>query len=208
MDDRPNTTRFGLLRHAETKWNREKRIQGQEDSSLTPEGKAAALRWARRLGEEPWDRILSSDTGRALATAEAINRSLQLPSIADAALREQNWGQWTACTISDLLERHAALVKRLQQAGWDFRPPGGESRREVLARGLRALRVAARRWPGERILVVTHEGVIKCLVYHLTGRRFIPGEPDLLRAGHLHRLACDGTVIELEQVNALAFHDL
>jgi probable phosphoglycerate mutase len=204
MDSRSNKTRFGLLRHAETQWNREKRIQGQQDSPLTAEGETAARRWAQRLGTEPWDRILSSDTGRALATAEAINRGLRLPAAADAALREQNWGQWTARTISDLQGRSAVQAARQQQAGWDFRPPGGESRREVLARGLRALRVAARRWPGERVLVVTHEGVIKCLVYHLTGRRFMPGEPDLVRAGHLHRLASDGTAVELEQVNAIA----
>jgi len=76
---------FGLVRHAETVWNREKRIQGQKDSPLTVEGQKFAGLWGRQLAAEPWSRILSSDTGRALETAEWINRSLRLPLATDAA---------------------------------------------------------------------------------------------------------------------------
>jgi probable phosphoglycerate mutase len=96
-----------------------------------------------------------------------------------------------------------ALAKQIS-AGWDFRPPGGEDRKSVLARSQRALQEAFDRWPGEIVLVVTHEGVIKSLVYHLCGRNFLPNEPPLLKSYRLHRLAHDKYGLRLEAANALA----
>ena len=81
------TTRFGLIRHAETVWNRAKRIQGHQDSPLTPEGELQAAAWGRTLQRLRWERILASDTGRAVATAERINNHLGLPVVLDRRLR-------------------------------------------------------------------------------------------------------------------------
>ena len=58
-------------------------------------------------------------------------------------------------------------------------------------------------WPGEKILVVTHEGMIKCLVYRLAERHFFPSEPPLLRRGHLHRLLHGRNGMEIEELNAM-----
>src|SRR3972149_422963 len=88
------TTRFGLIRHAETVWNRAKRIQGHQDSPLTPEGELQAAAWGRTLHRLRWDRILASDTGRAVATAGRINIHLGLPVVLDRRLRELGSGRW------------------------------------------------------------------------------------------------------------------
>jgi probable phosphoglycerate mutase len=58
-------------------------------------------------------------------------------------------------------------------------------------------------WPGENILVVTHEGVIKSLVYHLSGRQFLPTEPPLLKSYQLHWLVHASNGLQIEKINAL-----
>ena len=63
-------TRFGLIRHAQTVWNREKKVQGHRDSPLTADGERQASSWGLILSQFSWDRILASDTGRALTTGE------------------------------------------------------------------------------------------------------------------------------------------
>jgi probable phosphoglycerate mutase len=199
----PATTIFGLIRHAETLWNREKRIQGHLDSPLTAAGEENALGWGARLASGGWDRVVASDLGRAAATAECVNRSLALPLALEPLLREQDWGMWSGRTVDDLLREIPDLTARYADAGWDFCPPGGESRDAVRRRGVGALRRAAARWPGERILVVTHAGTIRCLVNGLTGRRFLPSEPPILRAGHLHRLVHGADGLRVERLNAV-----
>jgi broad specificity phosphatase PhoE len=196
-------TRLGLLRHAQTAWNRKKRIQGQTDIPLTPEGMAQAGAWGRILKTYPWSRILASDSGRALKTAEAINASLQVPVSCDSRLREQDWGQWTGKTLNEIRQEAPQILSDLQESGWKFRPPGGESRHEMWERGHAALRDAVGRWPGEKILVVTHKGVIKCLIYRFYGRRFLPAEPLLIRPGNLHWLVHDSHGLRIEKINAL-----
>ena len=73
-----SATRFGLIRHAETFWNRERRVQGQLDSPLTPDGQQQADQWGRTLKPLPWDGIQASDTGRAVATAAIMHVHLNL----------------------------------------------------------------------------------------------------------------------------------
>ena len=135
-----------------------------------------------------WDRIFASDTGRALKTAEIINVRLNLEITTDKRLREQNWGSWTAKTWDQVKLEASQLMGDYENEGWNFCPPGGESRKEVLKRGCEALTVAAKKWPDETILVVTHEGIIRCLLYHLHGLQFLPGEPALIKPRHLHWL--------------------
>jgi len=195
------TTHFGLLRHAETVWNRERRIQGQQDSPLTAEGLARAEGWGRWLTRDPWTRIVASDLGRAHGSAAAINRSLALPLTLEPLLREQDWGEWTGLRLSEIRARDATGLAAAG-AGWDFQPPGGERRRTVLARGRRALMAAARAWPGEWILVVSHEGMLKSLLYDLIERG--PGVTAGVRLspGCLHRLRSDGVTLHLVELNA------
>lgn len=195
---------LGLLRHAMTLWNEEKRIQGQQNSPLSPTGVQMASAWGDQLSDQPWDLILTSDLGRAMETVVAINSRLQLPVYTEARLREQDWGDWAGLTLGSLRVDQTQSLQAQERAGWQFRPPGGESRQETLVRSTAALVDAARRWPSQNILVVCHEGVIKCLLYHLTRRRFLPEEPRLLHKGYyLHLLTTDGRNIELSTLHHL-----
>lgn len=198
-------TRFGLVRHAETVWNLEKRIQGQSDSALTARGKKDADRWGRQLRRYGFDFILASDTGRALETVDRINSHLQVPLECDPRLREQNWGRWTGCLIARVEAEAPQILPAEKLSGWNFCPPGGEDRLSVWKRSHRALTDAARRRRGGTILIVTHEGVIKSLIYRLAGLHFLPGESNLIKPYHLHWLIDPGTGqgIRIEKLNAL-----
>jgi probable phosphoglycerate mutase len=198
-------TRFGLIRHAETNWNLENRIQSHRDSPLSARGERQAIQWGEILKDFHWDRILSSDTGRAFETARRINLALKLPSMVDARLREQNWGRWTGKTLAQVKAAETGVWAEQIAAGWGFCPPEGEDRLSVWKRSRAALVEAAKRWPDETVLVVTHEGVIKSLIYRLAGRKFLPHENRLIRSLHLHRLIYDSQEdLRLEGLNAIS----
>jgi probable phosphoglycerate mutase len=199
-------TRFGLLRHAPTVWNRQKRIQGQKDSPVTREGRKHAARCGKILQTLSWHRIISSDTGRALETSKIINNFLHIALVRDTRLREQDWGGWTGKTIEDILTNHPRWMANPDNIGWRFCPPGGEDRYSVWERSQQALLEAAEKWPRDTILIVTHEGVIKCLIYRLCGRDFLPSEPPIIQPYHLHWLSYDGDKLRVEELNALALY--
>ncbi|GAB4340328.1 MAG: hypothetical protein Kow0089_13870 [Desulfobulbaceae bacterium] len=197
------STLFGLIRHAPTRWNEERKIQGQADSPLSEQGRALASGWGGELASLAWQRIVCSDLGRVRETVRLLKNRLALPVTEDSRLREQDWGTWTAMTLHQLKQREENILREQERQGWDFHPPGGESRREVLARVLAALRDAHRAGGAERILLVCHEGVIKCLLYHLLGRKFLPEEPPVLKPFHLHLAVMEGDVLRLESLNHL-----
>jgi len=203
MQDQNKPTRFGLMRHAQTIWNREKRIQGHSDSPLTADGEKQASSWGQILSQFSWDRILASDAGRALATAEIVNAFLKIPLTIDSRLKEQDWGQWVGKTVRQIEAEAPQVLDEQINAGWDFCPPGGESRYSVLERSQVSLQEAAEHFPGEILLVVTHEGIVKSLIYHLCGRRFLPGEPAILNSYQLHWLVCPSSGLQIEKINAL-----
>ncbi|GAB7080591.1 histidine phosphatase family protein [Megalodesulfovibrio paquesii] len=180
---------FGMLRHGETVWNVDKRIQGQTEHPLSDLGREEARSWGRALAGQGWRRILVSDLGRAMETAALINESLHLPVVSDARLREQDWGQWVGKTVKELCDASLPAVQEQENRGWEFRPPGGESRTEVLARVLAALGDHALGDNGSPCLVVAHKGVLKCLAYHCLGWTFLPHEPDPLKPHRLHRFS-------------------
>jgi broad specificity phosphatase PhoE len=206
MTGKNSVTRFALLRHGKTEWNQKRRIQGQRHSPLTSKGRAEAERWGLILKDIRWNRILTSDLGRAIATATLINQTLGVPLVEDSRLREQDWGKWTGKTVAQLKEKDGRFLEEQVDAGWRFCPPGGEDRNRVLERSREAIRTAAETWTGETILVVTHEGVIKCLIYHLTGREFLPSEPSLIRENTIHWLCYDDTELKIDQINVQLTH--
>ncbi len=201
--DKNKNTRFGLVRHAETLWNRERRIQGQSDSPLTAKGKKDADNWGRQLSRFSWDCIIMSDAGRAVETATRINHHLQAPMDSDPRLREQDWGRWTGQIITQIETEASDVLPNAQKTGWQFCPPGGEDRMRVCQRSHRALAEAAARWQGRTIMIVTHEGVIKTLIYSLCGHNFLPGEPALIKPYHLHWLIYSKHALQIEKINAL-----
>ena len=194
-------TYFALMRHAETTWNREKRIQGQQDAPLTSSGREQARAWGCSLARHQLDYMLTSDLGRATHTATLINHSLVLPCSLEPRLREQDWGSWSGSKLSDLLTMNE--LKAQEKLGWDFRPLDGESRLEVLQRSRQALVDVAQQMKANRILVITHGGVIRCLLYRLYDRKFLPHEPALIKPYRLHWLSYNynGEGFEVHRLN-------
>jgi probable phosphoglycerate mutase len=197
----PSRTCFGMLRHSVTEWNQSRRIQGQADSPLTFTGEAMALRWGQILAQNAWQRILSSDLGRARKTAELINQTLNLPLTLDSRLREMDWGRWTGKTTSQLKIEFSEVWTKQTAAEWDFCPPEGESFRGVWKRGLEALTAASCNWPGENILVVTHEGMIKSMIYHESTRSDFLKNGQCLMPYHLHCLMLSSGRLTVEYLN-------
>ena len=192
-------TRFALLRHAETAWNLEKRIQGQQDAPLTSYGLQQVERWALALWRYEWDHMVTSDLGRASLTGTLLNLHLDLPRSEEPRLREQDWGRWAGLNFRDLLK--LSELKAQERMGWHFRPLEGESRLEVFERSRQALVDVANRLGGRRILVVTHGGVIKCLLYRLSHRGFLPEEQPLIEPYRLHWLSYDGEDFKIDRLN-------
>jgi len=186
-------TVIALLRHGKTLWNEEKRIQGRKDSPLSANGRRQVHQWGEFLSKVSIDRIVSSDLGRVKETVSILQQYINsVPVEYSPAFREQSWGEWEEKTFLWLQQNKAAELAAQVAAGWDFRPPGGESRREVLQRALPAVENVVDRFPGEQVLLVSHEGIVKCLLYHLTGRAFLPDEKKLIAKRQLHLLCSVG----------------
>ncbi|BBO93449.1 histidine phosphatase family protein [Desulfosarcina ovata] len=194
--DDASTTRFGLLRHVETVWNREKRIQGQQDSPLTANGTAMARQYGTRLAAYPWNQIVTSDLERAVQTGRLINETLKLPSTSVRSLKEMDWGEWTGFTLAQIRAAGPERLALLDVDFWNHGPPGGETRGQLFVRIREALLSMARCHRHERILVVVHGGVLKALFQGLadspTGQ--VTQRPV---SGYLHWLTSDGKTLFL-----------
>jgi len=182
-------TSFYCLRHGQTDWNHEKRIQGRTDTALSGAGRDMAANWAQSLPQGLFDMILTSPLARAAETARILNERFGLPLHTEPGLVEQDWGDWTGLTKAELKAQRARIAAQ-EKRGFGFTPPGGESRDAVLLRTCDALINFAAAHPGTSVLVVTHHGVLKCLAYALSGLDYLPGEPLPIEPYRLHRIEC------------------
>ena len=193
-------TTFFCMRHGLTDWNRENRIQGNSDIPLCDEGRDMAKKWTESLTGNGLDCILTSGLSRAKETAAILNEVLNLPVFEDKRLGEQDWGRWTGLTKAEL-KAMRDQVRKQEAKGFGFRPEGGESRDEVLFRACDALIEFAAAHPGESVLVVTHNGVLKCLTHALSGSDFLPGDPVGYLPYRLHRIECMENELALGEMN-------
>lgn len=163
----PQATTVWLLRHGETEWNAQGRMQGHNDSPLTEFGLASARAAARRLLNAQPSVIYTSDLGRAHRTAEEIAGATQAPVRTDERLREKNNGIFEGLTQAEVQTNFPAEYTAYQLRPGDYAPPGGETAQELRARVVATMTDLAQRHAGERIVVVTHGGVISVFMRHL-----------------------------------------
>jgi probable phosphoglycerate mutase len=156
-------TRVVAVRHGETVWNAEMRMQGQLDTALSARGRWQARRAAAALAEEGIEAIFASDLARAYDTAEALATRLGLPIATDAGLRERSFGVFQGHLYADIDVRWPAEAARWRRHDPDFGPDGGETLREFSARAVAACTRIAASQPGRSIAIVTHGGVLDCL---------------------------------------------
>jgi broad specificity phosphatase PhoE len=162
-------TQLVLVRHAETAWNRERRIQGHVDVALSPLGHDQARRLARRLSGEPIRAVYASDLARARETAVPLATALDVPLHTTPLLREVGFGAWEGLTVSEVEagwpEEYAAW--RLDSVS--YRPPDGELLEELQQRALAAVAEILTAHPGEQVAVVGHGGSVKSILCGLMG---------------------------------------
>ena len=164
-----SATQFVVVRHVETMWNRDGRIQGHLDSPLTSEGVAQAMALASRLRGTRFDFLVSSDLGRASTTARYIASETGMTVVLDPRLRERHYGIFQGMTRAQAQAEHPEIYRRYSEEDVAFAIPGGESTQACFERSIGCLEGLAACRPGQRILVVTHGGVVDGLYRHTTG---------------------------------------
>lgn len=154
-----------IIRHGQTAWNTMKRLQGHSDIPLNENGRQQAVTLAELLCDEPLDAIFSSDLQRAYQTAFEIARRHHLPIYQDRSFRERCYGICEGMTDSEIRGAYPESYKAWYAADPDHFFPDGErkteSPRQFHHRALKAIREAAIRYPGKKIAIVTHFGVIE-----------------------------------------------
>jgi probable phosphoglycerate mutase len=165
--------RIYYVRHGETDWNVEWRLQGTRDIALNENGRQQAVRCGEIFAElfardglaaDALDYV-SSPLGRARVTMELLRGVLKLPAEGyriERSLMEISFGEWEGFTIDELAKRDSEAVLRRDKDKWNFLPPGGESYQQVMAR------VAGWHATLSRdTVVVAHGGTARALFVHL-----------------------------------------
>jgi probable phosphoglycerate mutase len=151
------------IRHGETTWNVDTRIQGQLDIGLNETGRWQAGRLARALAGEPIAAIYASDLGRAFETAEHVGRATGVPVTPEPGLRERHFGEFQGKTFADIESALPEQAMLWRTRDPDFAPRGGESLKQLRERVVSTAHSLAARHPGELIVMVGHGGVLDVL---------------------------------------------
>lgn len=205
--------RLLAIRHGETAWNVDARIQGHIDIPLNDHGLQQAQRLGRALaeGDRP-DVLYSSDLLRAQATATAVATACGLTVRLDKALRERCFGVFEGSTLEEVRERDPALADRWRRREPDFVPPGGESLAMFYERCVGAVLGLLARHPGQTVAIVAHGGVLDCLYRAATGVALDAHRSWSIENASVNRLLCSegrltltgwGDVSHLGQVGVL-----
>ena len=167
---RPEPTRLFLVRHGQSTWNQEHRIQGQLDPPLSDEGRRQARRLGQRLAGRHFVAAYASDLKRALQTAELIGEAIGIEPIPLASLREIYLGGWEGLNTEEMAQRYPdAWAAWAEEPSWDV-VPDGEGSRPFEARVSEAIDAILARHPQGDVLVVTHGGVIQVALHRIVGR--------------------------------------
>jgi broad specificity phosphatase PhoE len=184
---------LALLRHGDTAWSADGRLQGRSDVPLSDAGRAALRRFRLpKLCEEM--RVMTSPLVRCVETAALLGAP---QAEREPRLVETSWGAWEGRRLAELREELGADMAENEARGWDFRPEGGESPREVLAR--------LRPWLAELAqptLAITHRGVIRAIYaaaagWDLRGKPAAKLEWDAVQ---LFRIGAGG-ILTIERLN-------
>jgi 2,3-bisphosphoglycerate-dependent phosphoglycerate mutase len=164
-----NETRFVVVRHGETAWNAQSRIQGHLDSPLNEEGLAQALLVGERLAREPFDRLYCSDLGRVMQTVQPLVDRTGRQPVLTHHLRERHLGVFQGLTGAECERAFPEDYARFHARDPDHAVPGGESIRQVYRRVAGFFDELAVRDAGHYVVVATHGGIPDALYRHVTG---------------------------------------
>ncbi|MFN7154123.1 MAG: histidine phosphatase family protein [Acidovorax sp.] len=196
-------TELILIRHGETDWNRELRFQGHVDVPLNATGHEQARRLADRLAAEKLvvDHLVCSDLIRTQQTAtpslQVLFPQLHIHTLTDARLREQAFGEVDGKRVEDVKLEHADAWAQWLRFEADYGMPGGETTRQFHTRVMDAVRRIAQQYQGQKVMVVTHGGVLDMIWRTARGTGLDgPRQSDIPNAG-LNRVRVEGHVVEV-----------
>jgi probable phosphoglycerate mutase len=161
-----SSTHIVLIRHGETAWNAERRLQGHIDIALNAEGERQAEALAAALAGEHLDAVVASDLRRAFQTAEAVAATRGLQVTIDPALRERCFGGFEGLLYAEIEQRFPLEFAAWQARDIDADMPAGastaETFRQFYTRAVGAILGLAAAHPGQAIALVAHGGVLEC----------------------------------------------
>lgn len=156
-------TRIIAIRHGETAWNVDTRIQGHLDIPLNETGRMQAHRLALALAGEPITAIYASDLWRAYDTALYVSRAVDVGVTTEEGLRERSFGEFQGKTFAEIEAVLPEQAQRWRKRDPAFAPPGGESLLALRERVVGTAERLAAKHPGELIALVGHGGVMDVL---------------------------------------------
>ena len=162
-------TRIIAVRHGETAWNVDTRIQGHLDIALNDTGHWQARQVARALADEPLAAVYTSDLQRAHATAQAIAQASGAPLVAEPGLRERSFGELEGCTFAEIEADLPEQARRWRQRDPHFAPTGGETLVQLRERIAATTHRLAAQHTEQLIVLVAHGGVLDMLYRLATG---------------------------------------
>ncbi len=162
-------TRIIAVRHGETAWNVDTRIQGHLDIALNDTGHWQARQVARALADEPLAAVYTSDLQRAHATAQAIAHASGVPLVAEPGLRERSFGELEGRTFAEIEAELPEQARRWRQRDPHFAPAGGETLVQLRERIAATTHRLAAQHTEQLIVLVAHGGVLDMLYRLATG---------------------------------------
>jgi probable phosphoglycerate mutase len=162
-------TTLWIVRHAETAWNAEGRVQGQTDVPLSDVGHAQARALAALLGGQRFTALYSSDLQRVTQTARPTARALGLAPRIEPKLRERHYGMFETLTYAEVKVRYPEEYARFRAHDRDFEFGNGEALGAFFERSVSCLADIAAAHPGADVLVFTHGGVLDMAYRHAKG---------------------------------------
>jgi probable phosphoglycerate mutase len=156
---------FYFLRHGETDWNKNGRIQGHTDIPLNASGRSQAEQAAGLLARLPLDRIVASSLSRAYETASIVNAALQKPLTVEEGIRERHYGAFEGISVAEMDRLKAEMMGQghaPEENGYPC-PPKGEPYAAFRERVIAAFERHLLQHAGQNILFVAHGGVYRVL---------------------------------------------
>jgi probable phosphoglycerate mutase len=203
MDD-PNLTTMYLVRHGETDWNVQKKIQGQTDIPLNKTGELQAKELAGKFKDITLDLAFSSDLLRAERTAEIIALEHKLAVQTTNALRERNFGIYEG-KPSDIFFTYLKVIEAMSHEE-RFKHKIDESTENdemFVSRIITFLRETAVANPGKNILMATHGGVLHVLLVHLGAISYKDSDMTRFKNGSYVRLRSDGVDMFVDEIEGM-----
>lgn len=196
-------TEILLIRHGETAWNAEKRLQGHLDIPLNEEGVRQAAALGRALQDEPLDAVISSDLQRARQTAQAIATARGMTVQIERGLRERCYGAFEGLLYPEIGARYPDAYAAWQARDIDARfPPGvheAETMREFSARVISTITRVAAEGKYRKVALVTHGGVLECARRAAQGVGFAHKRDFDIFNASINRFHWDGQALHIKQ---------